>query len=55
MDEYKKAYLILFNAITKATEDLDRGKTELISYELRLAQQKAEEAFITFEQKQKDG
>ena len=47
MNEYEKPYKILFNAITDALgqEDIKRVRGILM-----LAQEKAEEAFIAFEE-----
>ena len=47
MDEYKSPYLALFNRLTdilEALEEKDYGKAEFM---VRLAQQEAEERFIS--------
>ena len=47
MDEYKRPYLALFNRLTdilEALEEKDYGKAEFM---VRLAQQEAEERFIS--------
>jgi len=47
MDEYRKPYLILFNAITDALKKLENDDFEEAEKLLIQAQIDAEEAFIT--------
>lgn len=46
MDSYKRLYTLLFNHITDALEQLDRGRFQLAEEILVSAQQEAEEMFI---------
>jgi len=44
--EYKKMYSVLFNAITDAMRELQRGYPDLAYERLRAAQLKTEEMYI---------
>ncbi|MEE1279254.1 MAG: hypothetical protein UHH95_00300 [Oscillospiraceae bacterium] len=52
MDEYKKPYLILFNAISDAKKSLMENNMTKAMEILDIAQMKAEEAFISFEEQE---
>ena len=49
MDEYKKPYLALFNALTDITEEIERQNYGLAKQMIADAQRKAEEAFVASE------
>ena len=49
MEEYKKMYLLLFNAITDALEQMEQQNYGTAKDLLITAQQKAEEIYITAE------
>ncbi|MEG0035619.1 MAG: hypothetical protein RSE64_03625 [Oscillospiraceae bacterium] len=49
MKEYKSMYLLLFNAITDALDELSCKNTANAQRILLLAQQASEEQFISFE------
>jgi len=49
MSEYKKPYLILFNAISQAVEQIDSEQIGEAKEILMVARLKAEDAFINFE------
>ncbi len=51
MDEYKKSYLTLFNAITDALGELEKGNLGLAADRLKAAQQAAEDQFIEADNK----
>ncbi len=54
MNEYRKPYLILFDAVAKAIEKLrDKGDEETM-WLLALAQQQAEMEFIKFGEKEEN-
>ncbi len=52
MDEYKKPYLILFNAFTDAKKSLMENDMLRAMEILDIAQMKAEEAFISFDEQE---
>ncbi len=49
MEEYKKMYLLLFNAITDALEQMEQQNYGTAKDLLIAAQQQAEEIYITAE------
>ena len=49
MEEYKKMYLLLFNAITDALEQMEQQNYGTAKGLLITAQQQAEEIYITAE------
>lgn len=49
MEEYKKMYLLLFNAITDALEQMEKQNYGTAKDLLIAAQQQAEEIYITAE------
>ena len=49
MEEYKKMYLLLFNAITDALEQMEKQNYGTVKETLIAAQQQAEEIYITAE------
>lgn len=49
MDDYKKPYLTLFNAVTDAIEQLEAQKFDLTLWNLEKTQQDAEKQFISEE------
>ena len=46
MDEYKKPYLALFNALTDIAEEIEKQNYGLAKQMIADAQQQAEEAFL---------
>jgi len=54
MSEYKKSYLILFNAVTDAIRKIDNKEYFEAKLMLIKAQIDAEEAFISFEEEKED-
>ena len=46
MSDYKEMYIILFNAITDALEEIENENTNKAAQLLRLAQKKTEELYI---------
>jgi len=50
MPDYQKLYTLLFNAITDALEELDRLRVSEAKQRLILAQQEAEERYISSEE-----
>lgn len=51
MNEYQKPYIILFNAIISALGEIDKMNFGVAREILIKAQQQAEEAYISFEDK----
>lgn len=49
MQDYQKLYLLLFNAITDALEELDMLHFQKVREILETAQQEAEELYISTE------
>ena len=49
MEEYKKMYLLLFNAITDALEQMEKQNYSTAKDLLITAQQKAEEIYMSAE------
>ncbi len=46
MADYKKMYVILFNAVTDAVEQLESQRFDLALYTLECAQRQTEELFL---------
>ena len=51
MSEYKKSYYTMFNAATQAIDAIERGFNNAAKEILKEAQQKAEEEFISYQDK----
>ena len=49
MQDYRKLYHLLFNAITDALENIEAGEPETARFLLIRAQQQAEEQYLTAE------
>ena len=53
MADYQRMYLLLFNAVTDALEQLERGEADTAAETLRLAQCSCEEIYM--EEEKTDG
>ena len=54
MSEYQKPYYILFNSITDAIGEIEKMNYGMAKNFLLLAQMRAEEAFISYEEQKEE-